>query len=239
MCACLKEKNIKVRKHRPVIIILLTIYSMIINLNNKKNTSPLHRLLILRGWSGPWARSWAGLWAWFGAGSRALLWWLRSTISFLWGWGPGGRFGSTLFFSILDRRSWTTARLLLTGHLLWSTTRISFRLYFRTALWAGLWFPVCRTRTRARARTRFGLARSRARSAFTRAWLPFSWLGARLSSRPWAGMMASLFTSGTRPGTRSRTTPWAPAAPAARATVAARSGAAARIRPSLARFILH
>lgn len=193
--------------------------------------------LILRRWSRPWAGPWTGGWT--------FLPWLGSAAIFLWGWWAWGRFGDTLLLPVLHWRSWTTAGLLFTRHLLGSTARIPLWLYLWTTLWTGLGFPVARTGWWfAGAWTRFGFAGAWAGPAVARTWLAFSRLGTRLPSRSGAGMMASLVATGTRPGAWSGATPGAPASvasatPAAGAAATARSGAAARVRPPFARPVLH
>ncbi len=151
--------------------------------------------LILRRWSRPWSRPWAGL----GARGWTFLPRLGSAVILLWGWGAGGRFGSTLLLTILHWGCWTTAGLLVTTHLLGSTARIPLWLYLWATLWAGLGFPVSWTGTRfAGAWTRLGFTGSRAGPAVARTWFAFSWLGARLPSRSGTGM-TSLVATGTRP----------------------------------------
>lgn len=149
-----------------------------VELKQKKNifsTLPL----ILRGRSGPRARPGAGHWA----RRRTLLSWFRATVAFLWRWRAGRGFISLLLFPVLNRGSWAAPGLLVCRHLLWATSRIPLRLYFRAALWAGLRLPLSRAGTRfARRWTGFGLLGSRAGSVGARTRFPFSGLGAGVMS---------------------------------------------------------
>lgn len=167
-------------------------YSIGIKLNNFSFLIQL----ILRSWSGPWAWPWSGLWA----GGWMFLPRLGSAVILLWGWGTGGRFNSTLLLPVLHWGRWTTPGLLVITYLLGSAAWIPLWLYLWMALWAGLGFPVgWRWVGFTGAWARFGFAGSRTRPSVARTGFTFSRLGARLSSRSWAGMTTSLVAAGARP----------------------------------------